>query len=187
MHRSAISIPLFCFFPKPWNTSSFYLQPWHQHFIKVPQSVTTETPSKDFLQINTMRKVFGVKMLLSANLTLGNSEIILGQPFKNFSLSDRSRRENFYRTRKLFPSQTFSKSYTIWEDRWMEYSGKQKKKKKSRNLRFKGSSKEQSAATTQRLSCSEEFISSNPVPDDFFLCWQCLQFIYIKCSPGCEA
>lgn len=130
MHRSAISIPLFCFFPKPWNTPSFYLQPWHQHFIKVPQSVTTETPSKDFLQINTMRKVFGVKMLLSANLTLGNSEIILGQPFKNFSLSDRSRRENFYRTRKLFPSQTFSKSYTIWEDRWMEYSGKQKKKKK---------------------------------------------------------
>lgn len=187
MHRSAISIPLFCFFPKPWNTSSFYLQPWHQHFIKVPQSVTTETPSKDFLQINTMRKVFGVKMPLSTNLTLGNSEIILGQPFKNFSLSDRSRRENFYRTRKLFPSQTFSKSYTIWEDRWMEYSGKQKKKKKSRNLRFKGSSKEQSAATTQRLSCSEEFISSNPVPDDFFLCWQCLQFIYIKCSPGGEA
>lgn len=68
--------------------------------------------------------------------------------------------------------------------------GKKKKKgkgKKGRNLRFKGGSVEQSAATDQGLSCPEEFISSNPVPADFFLCWQSSSFIYIKCSQACEA
>lgn len=68
--------------------------------------------------------------------------------------------------------------------------GKKKKKvkrKKGRNLRFKGGSEEQSAATDQGLSCPEELISSNLVPADFFLCWQSSSFIYIKCFQGCEA
>lgn len=70
--------------------------------------------------------------------------------------------------------------------------GKKKKKKKvnrkkGKNLRFKGGSEEQSAATDQGLSRPEEFIGSNPVPADFFLCWQSSSFICIECSQGCEA
>lgn len=68
------------------------------------------------------------KMPFPPSLTLWYTEIIFGQPFKKCNLWDRSSREIFHRIKKLFLIQTCSIPHIIREDRWLEYSGKWRKR-----------------------------------------------------------
>lgn len=55
---------------------------------------------------------------------------------------------------------TLSESTDIWNILEIEEKGG--------NWKFEGRSEEYCAATAQGLSCPAEFVSSNPVPADFF-------------------
>lgn len=127
--------------------------------------------SKDVIQRNAIRKVLCINVRCHLSQTLHCETENFWSIIKKLDLCYRSKREIFYRIRKVFPIQTWyptlSESTVVWNILGNE--------EKCGNCRFKGRSEEYHAATAQGLSCPEEFISSRPVPVDFFfLCWQSL-------------